>query len=267
MARSSRPLDRLAFVDRFSFGGRVPGGIGLVLLITIVSSLTVVFGERHALELYALVPLVPGKVLGGELWRVVTWVWVEPSALSLVFRCLMLYWFGRDLTAIWGSRRFFALYFGTVLFAGVVTVLLSLIDADIRAQAYVGSLALDAALTVAWGLNFPDRVIRIYFVIPIRGYIMAWGSVALTVAYSVYSGWEAYAPVLAAEGAMLAWFYRARLRQRWLKYRLSNVQREIEAERQRRPKPVYEEPMSEEEEEALKVRLGRSTRPKPSDLN
>ncbi len=267
MARSSRPLDRLAFVDRFSFGGRVPGGIGLVLLITIVSSLAVAFGQRHALELYALVPLVPGKVLIGEIWRVVTWVWIEPSPLSLVIRCLMLYWFGRDLTAIWGSRRFFAIYFGTVLFAGGVTVLLSLLDADIRAQAYVGSVALDAALTIAWGLNFPNRVIRIYFVIPIRGVILAWGSIALTVAFSVYNGWEEYAPVLAAEGATLAWFYRVRLRQRWLKYRLSNVQREIEVERQRRPRTVYEEPMSEEEEEAPKARLGRSTRPKPSDLN
>ena len=57
------------------------------------------------------------------------------------------------------------------------------------------------------------------------------------------------------------------LRQRWLKHRLSSVQREIEEERKRRPKTVYEPPMSEEEEEALKARLGRGSRPKPSDLN
>lgn len=123
------------------------------------------------------------------------------------------------------------------------------------------------ALTIAWGLNFPDRVIRIYFVIPLRGFVLAWGSVALTMAFSIYNGWEHYAPILAAEGGMLAWCYRARLRQRWLKYRLSSVQKDLEVERKRRPKMVYEEPMSEEEEEALKVRLGRSTRPKASDLN
>ncbi len=267
MARSSRPLDRLSFVDRFSFGGRVPGGLGLVLLLTIAMSLAVAFGERHALALFEFVPLVPGKVLTGQLWRVVTWVWVEPSPFSLFFRCLMLYWFGRDLCSIWGSRRFFAIYFGTVLFAGLVTVLLSLLDADIRAQSYLGSMALDAALTIAWGLNFQNRVIRIYFVIPIRGFVLAWGTVALTVAYSIYSGWEHVAPVLAAESAMLAWFYRVHLRQRWLKHRLSSVQREIEEERKRRPKTVYEPPMSEEEEEALKARLGRGSRPKPSDLN
>jgi len=266
-SRSSRPLDRLSFVDRFSFGGRVPGGLGLVLVITVVVSLAVAFGERHALELYALVPLEPGKVLRGQIWRVATWVWVEPDPISLLFRCLMLFWLGRDLCAIWGSRRFFAIYFGTVLFAGVVTVLLSLIDADIRRQTYLGSWALDAALTIAWGLNFPNRVIRIYFVIPIRGFILAWGSVALSVAFSIYNGWERYAHILAAEGAMLAWFYRARLRKRWLAYRLSSVQAELEAERKRRPRTVYEEPMSEEEEEALKERLGRATRPKPSDLN
>jgi membrane associated rhomboid family serine protease len=267
MARSSRPLDRLSFVDRFSFGGRVPGGLGLVLLLTVVMSLSVAFGERHALELFDLVPLVPGKVLHGQIWRIVTWVWVEPSPISLFFRCLMLYWFGRDLCSIWGSRRFFAIYFGTVLLAGGVTVLLSLLDSDIREQTYLGSMALDAALTIAWGLSFRDRVIRIYFVIPIRGFVLAWGTVALTVAYSIYGGWEHVAPVLVAEAGMLAWFYRVTLRQRWLKYRLSSVQRQIEVERKRRPKTVYEEPMSEEEEEALKARLGRPTRPKPSDLN
>ena len=266
-SRPPRPLDRLSFVDRFTFGGRVPGGLGLLLLLTVVTSLALAFGERHALELYELVPLVPGKVLTGQIWRIVTWAFVEPDPISLFFRCLMLFWFGRDLCAVWGSRRFFAIYSGTVIFAAVVTCLLSLIDADIRSHTYLSSWPIDAALTIAWGLNFPNRVIRIYFVIPIRGYVLAWGSVALAVAFSIYNGWEKYAPLLAAQGGMLAWMYRTRLRARWLKYRLSSVQREIEAEQKRRPRTVYEEPMSAEEEEALKIRLGRSSRPRPSDLN
>jgi membrane associated rhomboid family serine protease len=263
----SRPLDRLAFVDRFTFGGRVPGGIGIVLLSTVVVSLAVAFGGRRAEEIWALVPLVPARVLRGEIWRLLTWTFVETNPISLFFRCLMLYFFGRDLCAVWGSRRFFAVYFGIVIGAGLVTCALSLVDPEIREQAYLGSWPLDAALTIAWGLSFPQRVIRIYFVIPIRGYVLAWGSVALAVAFAVYEGWARHVPLLAAQGGMLAWMYRAPLRKRWLTHRLSSVQRELAAERQRRPRTVYEEPMSEEEEEELKRRLGRSRPPAPSDLN
>jgi hypothetical protein len=41
------------------------------------------------------------------------------------------------------------------------------------------------ALVVGWGLTYPDNIVRIYLVLPIRGFWMAWGTVALTVAYAV----------------------------------------------------------------------------------
>ena len=37
-------------------------------------------------------------------------------------------------------------------------------------------------------MRYLDRVIRIYFVIPIRGYVIAWGTVALTVSGGKISG-------------------------------------------------------------------------------
>jgi membrane associated rhomboid family serine protease len=249
MARSS------SFIDRFSFGGRVPSGLGLILALTVACSLVVAFGERHVTELFALTPLVPELVLRGQVWRVVTWVLIEPSPFSLVFRCLLLFWLGRDLSGVWGARRFLSVYFGVCIFAAVATCAVALVDPSVASQTYLGSWALDAAITVAWGLHFPDRVIRIYFVIPIRGHWLAWGTVALTVAYAIYFGWDTLVPVLAAEGGMLAWLFRGRLRSRWLKLRLASVQSQLA-----------------EEELKRTVREARegSERPrplKPSDLN
>lgn len=213
MARPNRLLERL------TFGQRVPWAVGLVLALTVVTSLVVALADRHVLPLFDLAALVPDRVLRGEVWRLLSWSVIEPGPLALVFGCLLLYWFGRDLAGQWGSRRFLAVYFGIALVAAMGTCILALFDAALLEHAYVGSWPLAEAITVAWGLWFPDRIIRIYFVLPIRGVVLAWGTVALTVVFAIYLGWDRYVPNLVAEGAMLAWLHRGPVESRWSKWR------------------------------------------------
>jgi membrane associated rhomboid family serine protease len=213
MARPNRLLERL------SFGGRIPWGVGLVLTLTVVTSLSVALVSRHVLPLLELGALVPDRVLHGQIWRLLTWSVIEPGPLALVFGCLLLYFFGRDLAGEWGSRRFLAVYFGIALVAAVGTCIIAVFDAPLLEHPYVGSWPLAEAITVAWGLWFPDRVIRIYFVIPVRGLVLAWGTVALTVVFAIYLGWDQYVPNLLAEGAMLAWLHRGPVESRWSKWK------------------------------------------------
>jgi len=159
--------------------------------------------------------LVPSEVWRGQVWRLATWPFIEPSPLSLLFTCLSLYWFGSDLAREWGSPRFLAVFGGVTLAAAVGTCLIAQIDEGALSQRYLGSWALTCAMIVAWGLWFPDRVVRIYFVLPIRGYWLAWLTVALTVVYAVYAGWERFLPELFAEGSSLAWLFRRPLLARW----------------------------------------------------
>ena len=211
-------------LDRFTFGGRVPGGIGLILAVTIVTSLVAAFGSRHDSPLFELGSLVPERVFHGEAWRLLTWAVIEPSPFSLLFACLLLYWFGKALADEWGSRHFLAVYFGIAIVAAVGTCVLALFDKDIVGKRFLGSWPLAEAITVAWGLWFPTRVIRIYFVIPVKGVVLAWGTVALTVVYAVYAGWEHVVPSLLAEGSMLAWIYRSPVVERWSKWKRARAQ-------------------------------------------
>jgi membrane associated rhomboid family serine protease len=193
------------------FGGRVPRAVGLLLVATLALSLTVAFGERHAGSVYELVVLAPSKVLHGQVWRLGTWGFVETSPIGLIFQCLTLYWFGRDLVSVWGARRFLQVYLGLAVGVGVAASLAALIDPALREASFVGGWPLTTALTVAWGLTFPDRVIRIYFIIPIRGKIVAWLTVAITVVFAIYEGWENVAPELLAEAGMLGFVFRKKL--------------------------------------------------------
>lgn len=205
--------------EQFSLGGRVPRAVGLLLVLTLGLSLTVAFGDRHAGSLFEATALMPEAVWRGQIWRLVTWAFVEPDPIDLIFGCLFLYWFAGELAREWGSRRLLQLFGGIVLVASVTTCLVARVDPDVMQSIYLGGWATGAALTMAWGFWFPDRVIRIYFVIPIRGIVFAWLTPAITVILAVYHGWAHYLPVLSAEGAMFAWVFRDKLTARLRKAR------------------------------------------------
>lgn len=199
-------------LDKFTFGGRVPGGVGLILAVTAACSLIVAFVGRHSSPLFDLAALVPSDVLRGQVWRLVTYAFIEPSPIGLIFQLLFLYWFGKDLADLWGSKRFLRVWLGLALLASVGTTVIAIADTSVREVPFLGGYALTAAFTVAWGLTFPDRRMLIYFFFPIRGVVIAWGTVAVTVILAIYMGWDHFLPELLAEGGMLALMFRSRIR-------------------------------------------------------
>jgi membrane associated rhomboid family serine protease len=221
-------------LDGLTFGGRVPWAVGLLLVITVSASLFAAFGSRHAGPLFALASLLPSEVWRGQIWRLVTHVFVEPSPLSLIFQCLSLYWFGRDLADEWGSRFFLRLLGAVVVIGSVGTCLVALVDPAVLRWPHLGGWPVSSALVIAWGLEWPDRIVRIYFVLPIRGLWIAWLTVVLTVVFAIYDGWESHLPVLFAEGATLAWMYRDVLQGRWLRARREAKAARARAEAERR---------------------------------
>jgi len=220
--------------ETMSFGGRLPWAVGLLLTLTIGLSLLVAFGDRHAGSLFELVSLTPGEVWHGQLWRLVTWPFVEVGPVGLIFTCLFLFWFGRDLAEEWGSRRLLAVLGGVTLAAGVCTCLVAQLDRPVLEARYLGGWALTTAMVVAWGLWFPHRIIRLFFVLSITGWWLAWLTVALTVVYAVYAGWQGLLPDLLAEGAILAWLFRRPVVARWAKARAALGARRRQAQRTRK---------------------------------
>jgi membrane associated rhomboid family serine protease len=205
-----------------TFGGRLPWAVGLFLVLTVALSLAVAFGSRHGGgSLFDALALCPADVWRGQVWRLVTWPWIEPGPLGLIFAVLVLIWFGKDVAEETGSPRFVRLFGGILLFAAVGTCIVAQIDPPVLDQRYLGGWALSDALLVAWGLWFPHRVVRIYFIIPIRGFWLAWLTVAITVVFAVYSGWDSFLPELFSEGGILAWIYQDILASRWKRMRRS----------------------------------------------
>jgi membrane associated rhomboid family serine protease len=125
--------------------------------------------------------LSAGRVLHGEVWRLLTYAFVHNPATPwpILWNMLFLWWFGRDMEDIYGPREFLAFYLGSVLLGGSAFVLTSLATGDPGLLPYFGAGAPVAAVLVLCALHYPTRVIYLFFVLPVPIWLIAIVDVAL----------------------------------------------------------------------------------------
>ncbi|HBO44305.1 MAG TPA: hypothetical protein DD670_10315 [Planctomycetaceae bacterium] len=138
-------------------------------------TLVIIFGQivffvgRHA-ELHGAIQrpiverltLIPSLVLQGEVWRLVTFVF-DPPGFSLLWAALFWYFFyfiGSVMEQTWGTFR----YNVYLLVGYLATVAASFLAPDVPA-----SIAfLQGSVFLAFAYLYPDFVIHVMFVFPIR---------------------------------------------------------------------------------------------------
>jgi membrane associated rhomboid family serine protease len=153
-----------------TFGDRVPPSIGLILALMFAGS---VWGWMDR-TLAVNSALWPELVLGGQIWRLVTWPFVERDPLTLLFGGYMIYWLGQQLSFVWSEQRFLLRFFGYTVFATVGTTLLAAAWPPVRDVRHLGIWPVANALLVSWALLFPDRQLNFWGVLPLTGRMTAW---------------------------------------------------------------------------------------------
>lgn len=153
--------------------------------------------------------LAPGRIWHGEVWRLGTWVFVEPGALALILTCASIYQFGGELAPRWGDRRLRRLVIQILGGAAVATTLLALISAEIWHRQYFGGWAACDVLVIAWARQYPDSVLVLYGLVRLNGRNLITVVIAITCAYAIFAGPLAMAPeLLACAGYPGAWLAR-----------------------------------------------------------
>jgi membrane associated rhomboid family serine protease len=114
--------------------------------------------------------LVPASVVGRLwVWQLGTYMFLHSVGrgilpLHLLFNMLMLWVFGGDLERTWGSRAFLRYYLFTGVGAGL-TVLMVTPSSPVPTIGASGALY---GILMAYGLLFPNRIVHIYFLFPVR---------------------------------------------------------------------------------------------------
>ena len=111
--------------------------------------------------------LVPQMVMQGEVWRLITFVFIPPtfSFLWLVFALYFYYLIGSSLENEWGTFKFNVYYFTGI----AATIAGSLLTGSPATSVY-----LNLSLFLAFACIFPNFQIMLFFIIPVKIKYLAW---------------------------------------------------------------------------------------------
>jgi membrane associated rhomboid family serine protease len=197
------------------FGARFPASVvwlaGSILVLSCLAALDMRAGRQVLQHLV----LAPNAVVAGQVWRLFTWSFFELSPLGLIFGCLILLIFGRDLSDVWGPRRFLLTYLTLTVVTGGLTTLLGLVFGSVGAWPYYTVWPVAEAFVIAWATLFPSRQMLVYFVIPLGGRNLILFTVGCTLVFALLSGFVPFVPHFIAQALMLAYLREPAIGRLW----------------------------------------------------
>lgn len=131
-------------------------------------------------QLYQLLRFSGQAVLHGQIWRIITFVFIpgESNLLWLAISLYFYYWIGSSLEREWGNGKFTIYYVSGMLLTAIYGVLLSLI---LGQDVVVSTTYLNLSLFFAFATLFPDVQVLLFFIIPIKVKWLAYLDAALFV--------------------------------------------------------------------------------------
>lgn len=165
-----------------------------------VSVLAAVLGDSGAALVHAVV-FLPADFFRGFVWTPLTYTFLNPDPISLLFALLGLWLLGAALEQAWGTRRFVIFYFLTGAAGALLTALIGLVSLRVRGTPYYGNWSSLEGLIAAFAVLMPDAQIFLYF-LPIQAKWMLPISAGITVLFMLMTqAWWAYLPQLFGLGA------------------------------------------------------------------
>jgi len=149
----------------------------------------------------------PGLVLRGWVWQLVSYMFVHAprSWTHILFNMLGLFIFGVQVERRMGSREFLLYYFITGTLAGVISFAAYYIT-DTPAI-LLGASGAVFAVELAFATFFPDAIIYIWGIIPLRAPVMVLGFTALELFFSVSGMQSNVAHLTHLSGFAVGWLY------------------------------------------------------------
>jgi membrane associated rhomboid family serine protease len=116
-------------------------------------------------ELFTIFGIVPSKTFGElMLWQPFTYLFFHGGVWHVLINMFVLWMFGSELEKFWGKKEFLRFFFITGIGSGLITILFSLSSTN----PVVGASGAIYGVLLAYGFMFPNRLVYLYFLIPIK---------------------------------------------------------------------------------------------------
>ena len=155
-------------------------------------------------------------------YQIFTYMFLHGGFLHLLFNMFVLWMFGTEIELTWGSKPFARFY----LLSGIAGGLLSLATNSLfPAGLIVGASGAIYGVMIAYWLMFPNRVLYLYFVIPVK---VRWAIPAFLLLGFLFGG-AGTAHMAHLGGALFGLIY---LKSDWRWFRLGKAVKDLKYKRQ-----------------------------------
>ena len=116
----------------------------------------------------------------GQIWRLVTFIFV-PTTYSPIWLAIALYfyyWIGSSLERQWGSGKFLIYYLSGMIFNILYGTLMWLVTGE---NIPINAMYINLSMFFAFATLFPDTIILLFFIIPVKIKWLAYVDAALFV--------------------------------------------------------------------------------------
>mgnify|MGYP000937117829 FL=1 len=174
-------------IDRFCY--QHPGfGIPNLMLWVVIGNVIIYVMDMLSKGTFSdMLSFVPAYIFQGQIWRLVTFVLVPSYGSNIVFFAISAYFYyfiGTRLERQWGTARFNFFYCSGILLAIIVGLLGAVTGGGMMETATMQYNNL--SLFFAFASLFPDMMVLLFFVIPVKVKWLAYLDGALLL-YSVVS--------------------------------------------------------------------------------
>ena len=149
----------------------IPSGVKFLLIVNIVVFVLVEFSGQRSL-LFRTFGLVPSLVWSKfKIWQLFTYLFIHGGIFHIFFNMFVLWMFGKDLESQWGKMEFLLFYFVCGIGAGLITVLFS-VNSIVP---IVGASGAIYGLLLAYGFTYPNQMVYMYGLFPLKVKYMVLG--------------------------------------------------------------------------------------------
>jgi hypothetical protein len=138
-----------------------------MLYLVIISAIAFILNNPENNSLRNLLSFSPVLILSGEVWRLVTWIFipVQGNILWVAVALYFYYFVGSTLEREWGAGRFTIYY--------IFGILLNIVYGFVmwfafRIPMFLTPIYLNLSMFFAFATLFPEVQIRLLFIIPIK---------------------------------------------------------------------------------------------------
>ena len=202
----------------------LPPTVKKLAIICAATFLLQVLGTgREMVTIFGLTPLLVINKL--FIWQVVTYLFLHGGFWHLFWNMFTLWMFGSELERHWGGKQFLKFFLVTGAGAGI----LSIIFEPFSPIPTIGASGSVYGIMMAYGLMFPERLVYVYFLFPVKvkyfisilaaiTFFSAFGASGSVVAHVAHLGGMVFAFLY-----LKGWFSFTRIKQIYYQWRSSQI--------------------------------------------